>query len=101
MIIKPNHEKYTELLPIIAASSFLLLLMMFELIIPLINGIENVLISVYAVETFEKADLGVGVFYSVLGLGLIISPLLTRMIQNRFLLFSFICIIGEGFFLTR
>lgn len=100
LIIKPNHEKYSELLPVIAASSFLLLLMMFELIIPLINGIENVLISVYAVETFEKADLGVGIFYSVLGVGLIISPLLTRMIQNRFLLFSFVCIIGEGLILT-
>ncbi|WP_213367713.1 MFS transporter [Mesobacillus boroniphilus] len=100
LISKPNHEKYSELLPVIAASSFLFMLMMFELIIPLINGIENVLLSVYAVETFEKADLGVGIFYSVLGLGLIISPLLTKMIKKRFLLFSFICIIGEGLFLT-
>jgi MFS family permease len=99
-ISKLDSEKYSELLPIIAASSFLLMLMMFELIIPLINGIENVLLSVYAVETFEKADLGVGIFYSVLGLGLMISPLLTKMIKKRFLLFSFICIIGEGLFLT-
>ena len=100
LIIRSNDEKNSELLPVIATSSFLLLLMLFELAIPLINGIENVLISVYAVETFEKADLGVGVFYSVLGLGLIISPLLTRMIHNKFLLFSFACIIGEGLFLT-
>lgn len=97
---KPDSEKFSELLPVIAASSFLLMLMMFELIIPLINGIENVLLSVYAVETFEKADLGVGIFYSVLGLGLMISPLLTKMVKKRFLLFSFICIIGEGLFLT-
>ncbi|MFT9599325.1 MFS transporter [Mesobacillus sp.] len=97
---KPNHEKYSELVPVIVTSSFLLMLMMFELIIPLINGIENVLLSVYAVETFEKADLGVGIFYSVLGLGLIISPLLTKMVKKRFLLFSFICVIGEGLFLT-
>ncbi|MBT2692462.1 MFS transporter [Bacillus sp. ISL-55] len=99
-ISEPDLEKYSELLPVIAASTFLLMLMMFELIIPLINGIENVLLSVYAVETFKKADLGVGIFYSVLGLGLMISPLLTKMVKKRFLLFSFICIIGEGLFLT-
>lgn len=99
-VSKLDSEKYSELLPVIAASSFLLMLMMFELIIPLINGIENVLLSVYAVETFKKADLGVGIFYSVLGLGLMISPLLTKMVKKRFLLFSFICIIGEGLFLT-
>ncbi|WLR57048.1 MFS transporter [Mesobacillus subterraneus] len=99
-INKPNHEKYSELLPVIAASSFLLMLMLFELIIPLVNGIENILISVYAVKTFGKADLGVGIFYSVLGLGLIISPLFTRMVKKRFLLFSFLCIIGEGLFLA-
>ncbi|MBT2639597.1 MFS transporter [Bacillus sp. ISL-39] len=97
---KTDSEKYSELLPVIATSSFLLMLMMFELIIPLINGIENVLLSVYAVETFEKADLGVGIFYSVLGLGLMISPLLTKLVKKRLLLFSFICIIGEGLFLT-
>ena len=99
-ISKLDSEKYSELLPVFAASSFLLMLMMFELIIPLINGIENILLSVYAVETFKKADLGVGIFYSVLGLGLMISPLLTKMVKKRFLLFSFICIIGEGLFLT-
>jgi MFS family permease len=98
-VVKVKNEKYNELLPAIAASSFLLMLMLFELVIPLINGIENVLLSVYAVETFGKADLGVGIFYSVLGLGLIASPLFTRMIKGRFLLFSFLCIIGEGLFL--
>jgi MFS family permease len=97
--VKVKSEKYNELLPAIAASSFLLMLMLFELVIPLINGIENVLLSVYAVETFGKADLGVGIFYSVLGLGLIASPLFTRMIKGRFLLFSFLCIVGEGLFL--
>jgi MFS family permease len=97
--VKVKNEKYNELLPAITASSFLLMLMLFELVIPLINGIENVLLSVYAVETFGKADLGVGIFYSVLGLGLIASPLFTRMIKGRFLLFSFLCIVGEGLFL--
>lgn len=97
--VKVKNEKYNELLPAIAASSFLLMLMLFELVIPLINGIENVLLSVYAVETFGKADLGVGIFYSVLGIGLIASPLFTRMIKGRFLLFSFLCIVGEGLFL--
>ncbi|MGA9228372.1 MAG: MFS transporter [Mesobacillus sp.] len=94
-----NSEKYGDLWPVIASSSFLLMLMVFEMVIPLINGIENVLLSVYAVDTFGKADLGVGLFYSALGLGLIISPLFSKLIKARFLLFSFLCLIGEGLFL--
>jgi len=97
---KDNNEKYGDLWLVITSSSFLLLLMVFEMIIPLINGIENVLLSVYAVDTFGKADLGVGLFYSALGFGLIISPLFSKLIKGRFLLFSFLCLIGEGLFLT-
>lgn len=91
---------YKKLFPILASTSFLMMLLLFESVIPLINGIENVLLSVYAVETFAKADLGVGIFYSVLGAGLVISPIFTKMIKSKFLLFSFLCIIGEGLFLT-
>lgn len=95
-----NQESYRDLFPVIATSSFLIMLMLFEMIIPLINGIENVLLSVYAVETFGMQDLGVGILYSILGLGLVTSPMLTRLIKTRYLLFSFLCIIGEGLFLT-
>jgi hypothetical protein len=85
---------------VLATSSFLIMLMLFEMFIPLINGIENVLLSVYALETFGMQDLGVGILYSILGLGLITSPLLTRLVKTRFLLISFLCIIGEGLFLS-
>lgn len=95
-----KRESYLDLLPVIATSSFLIMLMLFEMIIPLINGIENVLLSVYAVETFGMQDLGVGILYSILGLGLIISPMLTRLIKTRYLLFVFLCMIGEGFILS-
>lgn len=95
-----KRESYLDLLPVIATSSFLIMLMLFEMIIPLINGIENVLLSVYAVETFGMQDLGVGILYSILGLGLIISPMLTRLIKTRYLLFVFLCMIGEGLILS-
>jgi MFS family permease len=97
---KIKSETYRDLIPFIASSSFLMKLMLFEMIIPLINGIENVLLSVYAVETFRKADLGIGVLYSVLGIGLIASPIFSKLITGRFLLFSFLCLISEGIFLT-
>ncbi|WP_409299811.1 MFS transporter [Peribacillus sp. SCS-155] len=86
--------------PYVIASSFVLIMVAFETIVPLINGIENVLLSVYAVETFHAGDLGVGILYSVLGTGFIISPLITKWITGKFLMFGFICLSMEGVILS-
>ncbi|PKG24611.1 MFS transporter [Niallia nealsonii] len=84
---------------IIFSSSFLMLLLSTDLLIPLANGMENVLISVYAVQTFQAADLGVGILYSVLGIGFLISPLLTKRITKHYLISAFLCIFIEGILL--
>ena len=82
------------------ASVFLLMLMTFDLLNPLINGIENVLLSVYAVKVFHMGGLGVGIFYSVLGTGLLMSPLVSGLIKKNFLPIAFICLLMEGVVLT-
>ncbi|GKU82169.1 MFS transporter [Niallia sp. NCCP-28] len=84
---------------IIFSSSFLMMLLSTDLLIPLANGMENVLISVYAVQTFQAADLGVGILYGVLGIGFLISPLLTKRITKHYLLSAFLCIFIEGILL--
>jgi len=91
-----EHERSGRMFPLIMASSFLFMLITFDVLVPLVNGIENVLLSVYAVKTFHTGDLGVGVLYSVLGTGFIISPLLTKWITGRFLSVAFTCLFMEG-----
>jgi MFS family permease len=89
-----------KMLPLIMSSSFLFMLISFDVLVPLVNGIENVLLSVYAFNTFHSGDLGVGILYSVLGTGFLISPILTRWITGRFLSIAFICLLMEGVVLS-
>lgn len=94
-----NEQKTASFLFVVLSSSFLTLLLSTDLLIPLANGMENVLISVYAVKTFQVEGLGVGVLYSVLGTGFIISPLLTKRITKHYLFIAFLCIVVEGILL--
>ena len=98
---KEKDKKHTgRMFPLVMASSFLLMLITFDVLVPLVNGIENILLSVYAVQTFHAGDLGVGILYSVLGTGFIISPLLTKWITGRFLSVAFMCLFMEGVILS-
>lgn len=96
---KVEKAKLTTLFSVVVSSSLLLMLVSIDFILPLTNGIENVLISVYAIETFDAADLGVGILYSVLGTGFILSPIITKWIKSHYLLFGFSCIMIEGIIL--
>ncbi|WML48073.1 hypothetical protein RCG23_22750 [Neobacillus sp. PS3-34] len=97
-----RHEvpKKNGILSLALASSFVLMLLTFDLLNPLINGIENVLLSVYAVKVFHMGGLGVGILYSVLGTGLILSPILSSKIRNYYLPFAFLCLLMEGVVLS-
>lgn len=95
-----HQEKLSRFFPIIIGSAFLLLILSFDVLAPLINGIENILLSVYAVKTYGMGDLGVGILYSVLGTGFIFSPILSRWIKGNYLRFAFICLFMEGVILT-
>ncbi|MFS0782935.1 MFS transporter [Bacillus sp. 1P06AnD] len=69
----------------IAASGILSIIFMLECIIPIFDGANNVLISVYAVEVFRMGDIGVGLFYAALGIGLISSFSLANRISGYYL----------------
>ncbi|WP_413309641.1 MFS transporter [Bacillus sp. 1P10SD] len=101
-ILEMDKEKRPsgKFLPLVMVSSFLFMLLTFDVLVPLVNGIENVLLSVYAVKIFHAGDLGVGILYSVLGTGFLISPILTRWITGRFLSIAFICMFMEGVVLS-
>lgn len=95
----PSEYKGKGLFSVLFSSSLFIMLMSADIFVPLANGIENVLISVYANNTFFAGDLGVGILYSVLGIGFIISPLLTKYIKSHFLYFAYFSMLMEGFIL--
>lgn len=94
-----SEYKGNGLFSVLFSSSLFIMLMSADILVPLANGIENVLISVYADSTFFAGDLGVGILYSVLGTGFIISPILTKYIKSHFLYFAYFSMLMEGFIL--
>ena len=81
---------------LICSSVPLQILVAFELWVPVINGIDNVLISVYAIEVFKLGDWGVGLFYAALGIGLVLSSWGSRYLQLWLLPGVVACLFIEG-----
>ncbi|RKO63678.1 MFS transporter [Caldibacillus debilis] len=81
-----------------AASAPLSIAFLFEFIVPLFNGIDNVLISVYAVQEFHLGDLGVGLFYGALGIGLMLSSIIARRLHRLLLFAGLAALLFEGLF---
>ncbi|WP_223068196.1 MFS transporter [Paenibacillus caui] len=67
--------KWRDLAALFTASLPLQVVLGFELLVPMFNGIDNVLISVYAVQEYHAGDLGVGLLYGAIGIGLTLSLL--------------------------
>lgn len=69
-----------------------------EILIASINGIDNVLISVYAISEFHLGDVGVGLFYGALGIGLILSFSVANRLRKNLLVTGLVCLLLEGIF---
>lgn len=52
----------------------------------MLNGLDNVLISVYAIQVFHAGDIGVGAFYAALGIGLSLSFFTSRYLKKGLLI---------------
>ncbi|WP_151737947.1 MFS transporter ['Paenibacillus yunnanensis' Narsing Rao et al. 2020] len=84
----------------LAGSSLVLQVVIgYELLVPLFNGWDNVLISVYAVEVFHAGDVGVGALYAALGIGLSLSALAERLLRRRLLAVALAGLLMEGILL--
>lgn len=94
--VRKRNGSASAIWPLIRVSIPLQVIIGFELLVPVINGIDNVLISVYAIQVFGLGDWGVGMFYSSLGLGLVLSSLCSRYVRGRLLAGVVICLLIEG-----
>lgn len=75
------------------------ILLICEVLIAFMNGIDNVLISVYAVNEYHLGDVGVGLFYGALGIGLTLSFSVANRLRKHFLMTGLLCLMLEGIFL--
>jgi MFS family permease len=65
----------------------------------MLNGLDNVLISVYAVQEFQAGDIGVGAFYAALGIGLSLSFFAGRYVTKGLLIVAIVGLMIEGLLL--
>ncbi len=84
---------------LIAGSLTLQIVLGYELLVPLTNALENVLISVYAIQVFHAGDIGVGAFYAALGIGLSLSFFAGRYLKRGLLFVALTGLLMEGFLL--
>ncbi|MFB4213169.1 MFS transporter [Shouchella sp. JSM 1781072] len=52
------------------------------LLMPLANGIDNVIMNMIALDEFEQGELGVGLMYAALGLGFVLSSKVTKWLRS-------------------
>lgn len=81
---------------LIFGSSALIIFLIIELTMPLANGIDNVLMSVYALDVFQKGDLGVGFIYAFLGMGFVLSSFFSNLLKRKLITLIVIFITLEG-----
>lgn len=102
-VIESSHLKKTgrwqSLKVLIGGSQVLQIIIAYELLVPIINGWDNVLISVYAVQVFHAGDVGVGAFYAALGIGLSLSFFAGRLLKRRLLGIALAGLLMEGILL--
>src|SRR5699024_9886727 len=66
------------------------------LLMPLANGVNNVIFNLIALEIFDKGDLGVGLIYASLGIGFVISSMISKWISGKYIKIGVLMILLEG-----
>ncbi|NJJ38169.1 MFS transporter [Paenibacillus apii] len=94
-----NVSRRKGLASLVAGSLVLQTVLGYELLVPLVNGLDNVLISVYAIRVFHAGDIGVGAFYAALGAGLTLSFWAGGWIKRNFLAAALGGLLLEGLLL--
>lgn len=93
-----TESLYLILKKVILMSVPLQILLFCSIVAASLNGIDNVLISVYAVQEYKLGDVGVGLFYGALGIGLALSFVAANRLRKNILAVGLVCLVLEGIF---
>ncbi|MEK4301460.1 MFS transporter [Oceanobacillus sp. FSL W8-0428] len=81
---------------LIVRVALLRVFLMVMLLMPLANGVDNVIFNLIALEVFDKGDLGVGLIYSALGIGFVLSSTIVKWIRRKYIAIGVAMILLEG-----
>lgn len=70
--------------------------LMVMLLMPLANGVDNVIFNLIALEVFDKGDLGVGLIYAALRMGFVLSSTMVKWIRGKYIAIGVLMILLEG-----
>lgn len=101
-----NHTKdatsYTSLFfdirMIFGKSAFLRAMVVALFLWPIGDGIFNILISIYAVKVFGMGEMGIGLLYGALGVGLVLGSSISSRVSSWMKLAAVMAVIFEGIF---
>ncbi|MDX8047175.1 MFS transporter [Gracilibacillus sp. S3-1-1] len=66
------------------------------LLMPLANGVDNVIVNLIALDVFDKGDLGVGIIYAALGVGFVLSSWIAQWLRGKYIAIGISMILLEG-----
>ncbi|PRX39617.1 MFS-type transporter involved in bile tolerance (Atg22 family) [Planifilum fimeticola] len=92
-----GKSAWREIAAFIAASRLLRILLAFAILVPLADGILNVLISVYAFQVFDMGNTGTGILYGALGTGLMLGGALAQRLSKNIRTTIAAALFAEGF----
>jgi MFS family permease len=91
-----SEKQKTMVWKLIMSTNTLFIFFIIALTMPLANGVDNVLMSVYALEVFRMGNIGVGLIYGSLGLGFVVSSFFSNMLKRGLLILTVLMIAFEG-----
>ncbi|WP_080873851.1 MFS transporter [Oceanobacillus timonensis] len=81
---------------LIVKVALLRVFLMIMLLMPLANGVDNVIFNLIALEVFDKGELGVGFIYASLGIGFVLSSTMAKWIRGKYIAIGVFMILLEG-----
>ncbi len=91
-------DAWREVWPLVQGSRVIVAVLLMAMLWPLGGGMLNTLISVYAFQVYHAGNVGVGVLYGAIGVGIVSGGLLAPRIGRRLMLAPGAAFILEGVF---
>ncbi|KIL53551.1 hypothetical protein KP77_05270 [Jeotgalibacillus alimentarius] len=91
-----GHVAFRETGMLILQVPLLRVFLMVMLLMPIANGVDNVIFNLIALDVFEQGDLGVGLIYASLGAGLMLSSVVMKRLKGSYILLGVLMIMFEG-----